>query len=298
MASLFWRVSVIVVLTELAARSASACATCGCGDPTLTAMGVEKPFKNRLRVSLELRYRTDLIGEPKVDQIFLAELRADAQVAWAPTEDLFLLATLPSLRRTVRYVNDAQTTTLGLGDLEVRIKNFVYRDQSFSPIHLVAILAGIKMPTAPAEYTPDGKRLPTEAQPGTGSWDWMVGVSYAFFAHPWSFYSSALGSAPLRGTSDFRASRSIRTTLRVQRQFGTLFAARLGTDTRLDARSFEDGRPERDSSGFIGFASGELVVSPTNELLFSLSASIPVFQALAGFHHEGPVFGFAAVYDW
>ena len=33
----------------LVPRAARACATCNCGDPTLTATGVEKPYKNRVR---------------------------------------------------------------------------------------------------------------------------------------------------------------------------------------------------------------------------------------------------------
>src|SRR5437764_1267388 len=43
------------VLTSIQPLPAWACASCGCGDPTLTAMGQEKPFKNRLRLALEER---------------------------------------------------------------------------------------------------------------------------------------------------------------------------------------------------------------------------------------------------
>jgi hypothetical protein len=34
-----------------AATPAMACASCGCGDPTLTGAGTEQPFRNRIRVS-------------------------------------------------------------------------------------------------------------------------------------------------------------------------------------------------------------------------------------------------------
>ncbi|AKU95470.1 hypothetical protein AKJ09_02134 [Labilithrix luteola] len=276
-----------------------ACATCGCGDPTLTAMGAEKPFRDRLRVSLDARHRTDDIGEPGVDEIRLRETRLDAQLAWAPSDRLFLMGTFPALHRTIRYVNEGETRTTAMGDVELRAKAFVATDRDFAPRHLYAITAGLKIPTAPRQRSEtDGTYLPIEAQPGTGSWDPLLGMSYAFFARPWSFYASVQGSMPLRGTSEFRASPSLRTTTSAQYQLSSALALRLGVDTRLDARSYEDGRPERDSSGFIGFVSPEVIVSPLMDLLVVVSVRLPVVQALAGYHHEGAVLGLGFAYDF
>ncbi len=280
------------------ARDALACATCGCGDPTLTAMGTEKPFENRLRASLDVRHRTDHIGEKGVDRIDLAETRLDGQLAWAPTGDLFFLATVPVLHRTVDYVSGATSRTVGLGDIELRAKGFVFADRPYAPRHLFAVLAGLKLPTAPPERADDGSELPIEVQPGTRSWDPMLGVSYAFFPRPWSFYASAQGSTPVRGTASFRASPSLRMTASVQRQLVPELALRLGVDARLDGRAYEDRRPERDSSGFIAFASSEILFGPMTDVLFVLSAKVPVAQALAGFHREGPIFGAGVAYDF
>lgn len=278
---------------------AAACATCGCGDPTLTAMGAEKPFRNRLRASLDARYRSDAIGQPRVDQIQLREGRFDGQVAWAPLDRLFLLGTAPLLERRIRYVNGGETTTTALGDIELRAKAFVFVDRPAFARHLFAVTAGLKMPTAPRQRRDtDGAFLPMEAQPGTGSWDPLLGMSYAYFPRPFSFYASVQGSAPLRSKSEFRASASLRTTTTLQYQVRPWLAPRLGVDTRLDARSYEDGLPERDSGGFIGFVSPELLVSPATDVVVVLSARIPVVQALAGYHDEGPVFGAAIAYDF
>lgn len=278
---------------------ASACATCGCGDPTLTAMGTEKPYRDRLRASLDVRHRTDAIGQPEVDRLVVRETRFDSQLAWAPHERLFLLATVPVVHRRVSYVNDAVNTSTGLGDVELRAKAFVYVDRSFAPRHLFALTAGLKVPTAPRQRSDlDGAFLPIEAQPGTGSWDPLLGMSYAFFARPVSLYASVQGTAPLRGTSEFRGSPSMRTTTAVQYQVFSWLAPRLGIDTRLDARSYEGGLPERDSSGFIAFVSPEMLVSPLPDVVFVLSLRVPVVQALAGYHDEGPMIGVAAVYDF
>lgn len=279
------------------ARGASACASCGCGDPTLTSLGAEKPFRNRLRLSLDGRYRTDKIGQFGVDQIALNEWRLDGQVAWAPHERLFLVGTVPLLARTVSYVNGGEIKTTGIGDIELRAKAFVFQDRVMFPQHLLAVHAGIKIPTAPMQHGPDGSKLPIEVQPGTGSWDPLVGVSYAFFTRPWSFYTSASAAVPLRGTDEFRASRSLRLAASVQRQFIPQLALRLGADVRIDGKSYEDGAPERDSGGAIAFASPELLISPITDLIFVLSVRVPVVQALNGYHREGPILGFAIAYD-
>lgn len=283
----------------LHAPPALACATCGCGDPTLTAMGTEKPFQNRLRASIDGRYRTDAIGREGVDRIRLREVRTDAQVAWAPHERVFLLATVPVLHRRIGYVNGGETSTFALGDVELRAKAFVYTDASFSPRHLYALTAGLKLPTGIRQRNEaDGTYLPPEAQPGTGSWDPILGMSYAFFARPFAFYASVQGSAPLRGTGgDVRASPSARTTTALQYQATPWLAPRLGIDTRLDGRAYERGEPERDSSGFIGLLSSELLLSPGADLLVVLSVRVPVVQALAGHHDEGPILGAAVAYD-
>lgn len=261
-------------------------------------MGTEKPYPDRVRASLDARYRSDDIGQAGVDQVRLREVRADAQLAWAPSARLFLLGSAPVLHRRVRYVNGAETTTVAPGDVELRARVFVFTDRAFSPRHLYAVTAGMKLPTAPRQRSAvDGSYLPIEAQPGTGSWDPLLGISYAYFARPWSFYASAQGSAPLRGTASFRASPSLRTTTALQYQVVPWLAPRLSVDGRLDARAYEDRAPERDSSGFIGFLSPELLASPTPDLLFVASLRVPVVQALAGHHVEGPIVGLAVAYD-
>lgn len=279
-------------------RAAAACGTCGCGDPTLTAFGTEKPFAGRLRASLEVRYRSEELGRARIDQISMREGRMDAHLAWAPHERAFLLVTVPLVHRSVSYVNGAQSTLTGLGDVELRFKGFVAQDTPTFPTHLLAVSAGIRAPTAPLRRETDGAYLPMEMQVGTGSWDPLLGLSYAYFPRPWSLYASVQGSTPLRGTASFRASPSLRASLSVQRQFSLRVALRLGLDTRTDAKSFEGGQAERDSGGFIGFVSPEALLGITTDLLLVLSLRVPVVHALSGYHREHPIGGVSLSYDF
>lgn len=279
-------------------RDVRACAVCGCGDPTLTGLGTEQPFAGRIRGSAELRIRSDDVGEPRVDQIKLREQRLDLALAWAPHDRLFVMLTVPLLHRSVEYVNLARRTTWGIGDVELRAKVFVLRERVERVTHLVGAVLGVKTPTAPVQRDPNGLLLPVELQAGTGSFDPLAALSYAFFDDPWSAYLSVQGTYPTQGREDFRAAPSLRSTALGQYQFTTVFALRGGVDTRLDGKSYDGDTPDRDSGGFIAFAGGDALVSPVMDLVLSAGVRIPVVNALSGFHHEGPAFLLGAAYDF
>lgn len=277
---------------------AQACSTCGCGDPTLTSMGAEKPYAGRLRAAIGAQYRSDTVGQERVDQLRLHELRTDAFLAWAPSSRLFLQLMLPVVHRDIRTVSESRLRSTGLGDAELRIKPFVFQDREFSPRHLVAMTFGAKLPTGPRQRDAQGDLLPPEVQAGTGSVDPILGASYAAFLRPFSFYASAQFSMPAVARAELRASPSLRTTTAVQWQFIPVLAARLGIDTRTDAAAFEHGEASRDSGGFIAFASAEALISPTPDWLLAAALRVPTVNALAGFHHEGPMLGLTVARDF
>jgi hypothetical protein len=283
------------------AQPAFACATCGCGDPTLTTLGTERPYRNRIRAGFEIRHRSDAIGEPRVSEIRIEEQRLSVYGAWAPTSDVFLQVEAPLLRRTTRYPNLASTSQLAAGDIELRGKLFLARDRAFSPRHIFAMLAGVKLPTAPRLRNPNGNPLLPEAQTGSGSVDPMLGLSYAYVPRPWSLYASAFAMAPIAPiprSSGFRSSATARFTVTTQLQLAAALALRLGIDARFDGKSYEKGLPERDSGGFIAFVSPEVLLSPTTDVTFLVSLRYPALSALQGFHKEGPTLGLALGYDF
>lgn len=282
----------------LAPRLAAACATCSCGDPTLTTMGDEKPFAGRLRGSVDLRMRSDVIGEADVDQVDLREQRVDLALTWAPTDRAFLSLVVPLAYRDITHVNLARERVLGLGDLELRAKYFLYEDRHFAPRHLVALQLGTQLPTSSVQRDAAGMLLPGEAQLGTGGFDPIVGVSYGYFEAPWSAYASVTAVIPTMSRAGIEPGASLLGTVAGQYQLGTNLAARLGVDTRLDRRTREGGVVDPDSGGFIAFASPEIVYSPRTDLLLSASVRLPVVNRLSGRHDEGPVAQTAVVYDF
>jgi hypothetical protein len=276
---------------------ALACTSCGCGDPTLTTMGTEQPFAGRLRLSTNLRYRSDDIGQPGLDETRLREFGLDLGVAYAVRDWLNLSLMVPLLRRELRYVSEPTDRTTGLGDIEVLGKAYVYRDRAFAPQRLLAIVAGARLPTAPVQHDAAGTPVNIDAQAGTGSWVPTAGLAYLQFAGVWSGYASALLAVPTLGHDGLRPPTSLRSTVAAQVQPWTWGAARLGADARFDGRAYDSGVADKDSGGFIGFVSPAVLLSPRTDLTVELAVRVPVLNLLNGYHREGAFVSAAVVVD-
>jgi hypothetical protein len=281
-----------------AAPRVHACASCGCGDATLTAMGVEQPFQGRLRSALELSYRTDRIGRPGIDELSLRELRADLALAWAPLDTLFLVASVPFVHREAKDPSLARSDAWGLGDIELRAKWFAYRDREFAPRVLLSLVGGLKLPTAPWQDDPDGQRAPLEAQPGTGSLDMLLGPALGLFAGDVSAYVSAQWFQPVVTRAPLEPGSSLRGSLAVQHQTLSWLALRALAEGRWDRPAHEDGQRDPNSGGWVLFAGGDLLISPVQDSSLALGARAPLIQALDGAHEEGPRLALALVRDW
>jgi hypothetical protein len=268
-------------------------------------MGSEKPLAHRLRVAAELRMRTDRVGQPRQSEIRLAEQRLDLGGGYAPVGWLLLSATLPLLRREVDYVNLARDRSAGVGDLEVRAKVYLYQDGPVwrprgwlgSVRHVAALQLGVKAPSGPLRSGEDGRLLAAELQPGTGSWDAIVGLAYTYFHYPWSIYASATGYLPTVGNERLVIGRSLRSTLVGQYQLSPAWSGRAGMDARWVAVSGPASAREPDSGGFIGFAALDVLWSPAVDLVVYGGARLAVLNRLYGRHHEGPIFALGVAYD-
>ncbi|MFP2934678.1 transporter, partial [Pyxidicoccus sp. 3LG] len=215
----------------------------------------------------------------------------------APGPGSFLAATLPLQAREVRDVSLARERGWGVGDLELTAKVFLFQDKAFSADHLFSVLVGVKLPTAPELRAEDGTLLDLDTQLGSGSVDPLAGVAYQHFRGNWSFLASATGFLPTRGIQGFRAGASIRTTLAAQYQPATRWAVRLGLDGRIEAPADIDGEKERDGGGVIGYASPDVLFSPTTDVVLAAGVRVPFFNQLRGRVAPTPIAMMSVAYD-
>ena len=278
-------------------RAVEACASCACGDPTLTVMGSEQPFAGRLRLSLEAQYRRDAVGRATIDRVELHELRTSLSLAYAPLHWLMLSLTVPLIARDLTDVTLARERLVTLGDLELYGRVYVLRDRASAPTHTLGLQVGIRTPTGPLLRDSLGNYRAPELQPGTGAFDPSAGVTYLMSADPWSAFVSEVVYLPSRGTLDYRVGVSWRGTHALQYQLKREVALRTGVNHRLEATSKHGDAVEPDSGGFIAFAALAALWTPAEDLVLLAQVQVPVVNALRGVHDEGMFASLGAVYD-
>jgi hypothetical protein len=209
-----------------------------------------------------------------------------------------LLATLPLVRREIRYVNLARMRAFGPGDLELRGKVFLWEDRAFSPRHLLAAVAGARLPTTRWARDWQGAPFPPELQVSNGAVSPLVGLAYAHFHFPWSAYASVEASAPVWHQPEFLPQSTVRMTASLQRQVTGAMAVRLGIDGRLDGHTVAGGNVDPDTGGAAAFVSPALLVTPVTDVVIFALVRVPTLDFLAGQQSQGPVVSAGVVYDF
>lgn len=287
----------LLATISLTPQRALACATCGCGDPTLTIMGAEQPFEGRLRFSLEAQGRWDRLGAEGVDGGELREGRITLGASFAPSDRVVLSAAWPLVLRDVSRQSGARFVTLGPGDAEVRARFVLLRDRAFAPSHLFGPTLGLKLPTSLDQVGPNGELVPVDAQTGSGTVDPMFGLFYAHFADPWAVFASASVGIPLAGRYDESPGPSMRASVAGQYRLDRWITLRLGADARLDAPARVGEGTDPRSDHFSLFASPDLLWSPVSDWVLVLGARVPVLQISEQGREEGWYFSLAVAVD-
>ena len=258
-------------------------------------MGAEQPFKGRLRISAELRHRSDAYGagaeRAEIDEVALV-----LGTSYAPRWWLQFAASMPILLRSVDTPTGSDDIR-EIGDLDLGSKLTLWRDRAWAPRKLIGVQGGVKLATAPVLEDDNGLPLAIEAQPGTSSIDLTLGASYARFAEPWSLYASMAGRLPVWRREDIAVGAGARGTLALQYQPEYEWAMRLGTNIRIDAPARLPGYRDPNTGGVVIYASPGLAITPREDFLLEFSINVPIVNLLDGVHDEGPIVSMTGIYD-
>ena len=297
-----WAKVLLLLGALLLTKPSLACVQCNCGDPTIAALGVEQPYRNRLRLALDERVSSHTMGA--VDPMSTRVLRSTLHVLWAPHSRVLLSAALPWLAvwTAPTGVGFRQPRAItGLGDLELTGRFVVFRDRRFSPRHLLAITAGLKTPTGPRVKDDNGYPLPEDEQPGSGSWDPLIGVSHAWLSGE---LASIVTAASYRhGTTGRRGEQRGGVFLgltQVQLQPLSRLAIAGGievTHRRPDRFATDTDQAKPDSGGTVVWFAPALLIAPTPSLVIRIGATIPMGRWLYGTQREGPQAQVALAWD-
>lgn len=282
-------------VTWAPARPASACASCGCGDDTLTATGVERPYVNRIRVLAEERYGSLTLGQEHTDF-----LRTSLAASWSPLRRLTIGLILPWMTSFIHETPLPRSTVTGLGDLELALRGVVYQERSFAPHHVLWVGGGLKMPTGRASRDQSGLPVSDDDRPGSGSWDPFASVTYAWFSGSLlSAYASTTGRWTTAGWHGYVRGATVGGSALLQIQPFGWGAVQLGADLlwqRPD--TLGNGNFVPNTGGTTVYLAGGLLGNPWRDLLLRLVVDAPVVQALRGTQSVGPQVTLQVAYDF
>ena len=157
-------------------------------------------------------------------------LNASAGVAYGINHHLTVSAELPYVRRdSLREgthdhvggvaVNGVENlgSVAGIGDMNLLAK---YRVSDGGTTGL-ALIGGIKVPTGSThKRSPGGERLETEHQPGTGSWDPIIGASASIRSGQVQFTASGLYQFATEGAQNTRLGDRLQGGIALSHRFG------------------------------------------------------------------------------
>jgi hypothetical protein len=189
---------------------------------------------------------------------------------------------------TGAFTLDEANNIVGLGDA-----TFMAKYSLLSDIVEFAVLAGIKAPTGTTnEKTNAGDLVEPDHQPGSGSWDPLVGFALAKQLDERLLVGSSLmGRITTEGQHRFRPGMQIQGAARAEYQF-----AGLGTYPRwygsfevvglYQGRDKEGSEINRDTGGFLLEVGPGLRTRVDPHVTFGGSVYVPVEQHLFGKQHR------------
>lgn len=192
----------------------------------------------------------------------------------------------------------------GLGDIRLFLTHNILRDSARG--RNAALLVGVKAPTGETERrSPEGELLETEFQPGSGSWDGMVGGAISGGLGPVELAGNLLFTVTGEGSQSTDLGNSLAFNGAVSYRIGQATGdhhhghgavAAPHSHTRVDlilelngewrARKTVAGAEDNNHGGTLVFLSPGIHVSGDHGWGLSLSAGVPVITNLNGFQVE------------
>ena len=220
--------------------------------------------------------------------------------------DLQLTAILPYVRRELALDDPAgpdRLTGEGTGDFTAVAKWRFYRWSEPHRVLNVALIGGLELPTGATDERDGGARLPPSLQPGSGSWDPLLGVGATYEPYRWRFNAFAVYKVSGEGTRAFNAGEEFHAELAVGNRFwlepypGPFMRFDVMLRYRHTGRSTAGGRTVDDSGGDLWTVGANFAFRPRPTIDLQIAVEVPIAERVNGLQLEQDysvflVFGF------
>lgn len=288
----------VALVLSVSSNVTWACATCLCGDPTITTMGTEKPFAGRKRAGVEYLSRGEKTAQPGVSELVTEEQRVTYSFSYALNADWMFAASLPTVTKSFTRFDSSSAQGSGLGDMDLSARWFVGKDSRFPARYLWGMQLGLRAPTS-TEQKNNGVVLDIDAQPGVGATVPSAGIWYGRYALPWFLYTSAtVQHAVTDGYQGYRAGDVALATVMTQYAFKNRVAVQLSLDGRFKRHDKYFGVQDNDSGGVLVMATPGLAWTPYEDLVVNMSYQIPAIENPNGRQEEDATLRVGVAYDF
>lgn len=291
------RKSILFLSCLVASPVALACSTCMVGDPTQSLMGAEKPFENRLRMSVDYLSRSEELGVEGFNKKDIDENRVSLSLAYAPSTRWMFGLNIPYVNRQLESFNLSSQEVTTIGDITITVKNFMQKKESAQK-HMYGFLGGLKLPTAEEQDDDNGVPLDFDVQAGQGATVVNAGAWYAHFNYPYLFYTSASYHVASSGYQEFQAGDALVYNATAQYSSKHDLAYYLGLEGRSSQKDTFSDIDDEDSGGTIVFIAPGLIYTIKQDLLLNATVKFPAIDQLNGDHDEGTIFNIGLTYDF
>ena len=296
------------VALGLVPGEAAACSICRCGDPAFNALGLNIYSPGTFRLGLDWMRSSKTQGGADgggEGPESIVENRFTATLSYSPSDRLTLIGQLPWAHRRLSSEGEEggeRITGRGLADPElyalVRLWSAPF-DARVGSRAWIGLQLGVKTSWGENDLREDGVRLDEHVQPGTGSTDWVGGVSAVYVVDP---SSTLFGSASYRSTGSnaegYRYGNVVLANLGYERILGGGVDADVELNYRQAGRDRVDlsGELDPDTGGRILYVTPRLSVNLSPHLVARLSAQVPAAGNLNGRQTEDTVWSAGLTY--
>ena len=287
------------------ANACDLCNLCGCGGTTgaINPTAAEAPAKNTFTLGYTLEYQDwkpvdvkkahALHEEGRDAHARVYDIANSVFIGYAITNAFSISFKTPYMARGFKEVHDEELlgkdeTSSGLGD-SILLGKYKFYDKQFG----LAGIFGFKLPTGrTSERNELGEKFEPELQPGTGSLDYIFGLSANKRINDWLLLdSSCLYYLKTEGIQDYDFGDMVRAT--VSATFNVISGEDKPTFNVISEMISQFANKDEhanetvyDSGGTTLFFAPGISSHITKQLTTTLSAPIPFFQALGGQHQE------------
>lgn len=218
----------------------------------------------------------------------LTDLRVAETLLWAPNGAMDFGLTVPVHHRDVEFGAGLEDTLEGFGDVTIRWKHSLYKEDDVMKSTRLSGLLGVKLPTGRWREEDGGVDIPRKLQLGTGSLDVWGGPLFTHIDDRHRFAAELLGRYNAE-RDEFRLQPSIQLGLAYWYRIApaTLDVAGEKTEVRgvIELTSVFFGESEADGRGLeddgnITWLSPGVQVYPSFWVLFEAGVQIPVIETV------------------